>query len=599
MSGSTLYRRLPNGTWAAQREDSSPMPPLATPAPPAAPVAAAREQVVIRPSRPATAGARVAGPQPPADPSPPARPAVVGPPPEVAPAVAAAPAAPAAPPAAPPTVTPPTVTPPAVTPTPAAPIAPVADTPASARDAGLAALVAAAVAPAAAGAGAGAGAASPDAPAAGPSAPVAAGFPDAAPAGSAPGPAGTAPAHVDPAPVAASVAPGPGATALDLPAQPAQPPGPPVGPQGVPARPVAGGGQPTGGGPPRGGQPPAPPRGAPRPGAAPRPPRRRRSRVRIAALVVGGAVLAYVTWVVGLLIYMTVSLPTVEAMPAEQVPDTKGTVWLMVGSDSREGLTAEQQRELTTGGDVGKRTDTIMLVHMAPGQAPTMISIPRDSWVAIPAHTASDGTEVGLSHAKVNAAYAYGGPQLLTETIEYNTGLHVDHYVEVGFTGIVSLTEAVGGIEACFDKAINDKNSGLKVEAGCQVLDGPQSLAYVRMRYSDPKGDLGRIERQQKYVAAVIDQVISWQTVVNPFRQLAIVNAALAAVTVDEGTGAIDLARFGVGMGQIAQGKGEVTTVPMDETDHWEGGQWVIHWDEAASDELFGSLGAGTPPAQQ
>lgn len=555
MSGSTLYRRLPNGTWAAQREDSSPMPPLATPAPPAAPVAAAREQVVIRPSRPAATSAPAAGPRPPADPAPPARPAVVGAPPEGAPAIAAAPAAP---PAAAPTVTPPTVTP-------AAPIAPVADTPASARDAGLAALVAAAV-PAAAGA----VAASPDDPAAGP-----------------------------PAPVAASVAAGPGATALDLPAQPAQPPRPPAGPQEVPARPVAGGGQPTVGGPPRGGQPPAPPRGAPRPGAAPRPPRRRRSRARIAALVVGGAVLAYITWVVGLLIYMTVSLPTVEAMPAEQVPDTKGTVWLMVGSDSREGLTAEQQRELTTGGDVGKRTDTIMLVHMAPGQAPTMISIPRDSWVAIPAHTATDGTEVGLSHAKVNAAYAYGGPQLLTETIEYNTGLHVDHYVEVGFTGIVSLTEAVGGIEACFDKAINDKNSGLRVEAGCQLLDGPQSLAYVRMRYSDPKGDLGRIERQQKYVAAVIDQVISWQTVVNPFRQLAIVNAALAAVTVDEGTGAIDLARFGVGMGQIAQGKGEVTTVPMDEADHWEGGQWVIHWDDAASDELFGSLGAGTPPAQQ
>lgn len=551
MSGSTLYRRLPNGTWAAQREDSSPMPPLATPAPPAAPVAAAREQVVIRPSRPAATSAPAAGPRPPADPAPPARPAVVGAPPEGAPAVAAAPAAP---PAAAPTVTPPTVTP-------AAPIAPVADTPASARDAGLAALVAAAV-PAVA--------ASPDDPAAGP-----------------------------PAPVAAAVAAGPGATALDLPAQPAQPPRPPAGPQGVPARPVAGGGQPTVGGPPRGGQPPAPPRGAPRPGAAPRPPRRRRSRARIAALVVGGAVLAYITWVVGLLIYMTVSLPTVEAMPAEQVPDTKGTVWLMVGSDSREGLTAEQQRELTTGGDVGKRTDTIMLVHMAPGQAPTMISIPRDSWVAIPAHTATDGTEVGLSHAKVNAAYAYGGPQLLTETIEYNTGLHVDHYVEVGFTGIVSLTEAVGGIEACFDKAINDKNSGLRVEAGCQLLDGPQSLAYVRMRYADPKGDLGRIERQQKYVAAVIDQVISWQTVVNPFRQLAIVNAALAAVTVDEGTGAIDLARFGVGMGQIAQGKGEVTTVPMDEADHWEGGQWVIHWDDAASDELFGSLGAGTPPAQQ
>ena len=120
---------------------------------------------------------------------------------------------------------------------------------------------------------------------------------------------------------------------------------------------------------------------------------------------------------------------------------------------------------------------------------------------------------------KINAAFSYGGAPLLSETIEYNTGLHVDNYMEVGMGGIVNMTDAVGGIEVCFEKAISDKNSGLDVQPGCQTLDGAEALAWVRMRYADPKGDLGRIERQRQYIALMVDQMLSWQTVVNPFRQ--------------------------------------------------------------------------------
>jgi LCP family protein required for cell wall assembly len=196
---------------------------------------------------------------------------------------------------------------------------------------------------------------------------------------------------------------------------------------------------------------------------------------------------------------------------------------------------------------------------------------------------------------KINSAFAYGGAPLLSQTIEYNTGLHVDNYMEVGFAGIVQMTDAVGGIEACFDKPITDQNSGLDVPAGCQTLDGPQSLAWVRMRYADPKGDLGRIERQQQYMSAMVDEILSIQTLVNPVRQWRLVNAALDSVVVGEQTGIPNLASIGVGMGRLATGAGEVTTVPIDDSDHWESGQWVIKWDTAEADQLFASLG-GSPP---
>jgi len=163
--------------------------------------------------------------------------------------------------------------------------------------------------------------------------------------------------------------------------------------------------------------------------------------------------------------------------------------------------------------------------------------------------------------------------------------------------GIVSMTDAVGGIEVCFDNAIQDENSGLDVQAGCQTLDGAEALAWVRMRYADPKGDLGRIERQRQYMALMVDQLVSIQTLVNPVRQWQIVNAMLDSLKVDTDTGLVNLGLFGVGMGRLAAGGGEVTTVPIDDTDHWEAGQWVIKWDAAESEELFASLGGAPPQA--
>ena len=306
------------------------------------------------------------------------------------------------------------------------------------------------------------------------------------------------------------------------------------------------------------------------PARLPQPRRKRplwRRFLRLIALLLA-ILLGYVAF---LMVYLVANLNKVDAMPPDQIGNTAGAVTLIVGSDQR-----------VDDPSGGSRTDTIMLMVDPLFGAPTLLSIPRDSWVAIPGH----------GNGKINASYAYGGPQLLIETVEQATGLHVDHYMEIGFMGVVDLTNAVGGVELCIDFDVDDPNSGLVMDAGCSVLPGDQALAFVRMRYSDPKGDLGRIERQQQWIEAFIKTVLQPKVLLNPFTMTKVVKAGAEAVTVDEDTGPINLARFGWAMLQIGRGQGQLTTVPIADKAGWREGQSVVLWDEPAAEALFGSLGA-------
>jgi len=288
---------------------------------------------------------------------------------------------------------------------------------------------------------------------------------------------------------------------------------------------------------------------------------------------------------VGTGIWIDTSLHRVPAFAGltDRPPAGSGTTWLLVGSDSRQGLTPQQEAEFTTGGDLGDgRTDTILLVHV-PGigsdVATTMVSIPRDSYVPIPEH----------GEDKINAAFALGGAPLLTQTVEQATGLRVDHYGEIGFDGFAVMVDAVGGVTMCPPEPISDPLAGIELPAGCQVLDGRNALGYVRTR-ATPRADLDRMTNQRQFMATLMHRAISPVVVLNPLRWYPMTHAASGAVTVDQGVHVWDLARLVWAL----HGTVTTTTVPIGEFTGSDSGSVVV-WDHDAATRLFTALRTDSP----
>jgi LCP family protein required for cell wall assembly len=165
-----------------------------------------------------------------------------------------------------------------------------------------------------------------------------------------------------------------------------------------------------------------------------------------------------------------------------------------------------------------------------------LTSIPRDLVVTIPAHG-----ETGEKKNKINAAYAFGGPSLSVNTVENLVGVQMDNYAEIGFAGLVNVVNSFNGIRVCPSQDFSDKKSGLEIKEGCQKVDGLTALAYSRMRYADPKGDIGRTERQQEVVTQIVKKSLSPFTLLNPLRAPQTVSAIANAVTVSKGVGPFDL----------------------------------------------------------
>jgi len=300
--------------------------------------------------------------------------------------------------------------------------------------------------------------------------------------------------------------------------------------------------------------------------------------------------LAWLVFLVATPVYALGTSDTVEAFPSERLPGQPGTTYLLVGSDAREDLTKEERKRLGTGSTEGRRTDTMMLLHLPSSGDPVLLSLPRDSLVAIP----------GRKKNKLNAAYAFGGAPLLVETIEANTGIRVDGYLEIGFLGIVDMVDAVGGIEVCPAFDIDDRDSHLKLDEGCQTVDGVTALGYVRMRKQDPRGDLGRMERQREVIAAIMKGVASPATVVNPVRYWRVNQAAASSLARGEGTGMIDLARIGLGFMSVTTGKGISMTVPIEDANRMTDVGSTIIWDQKAADGVFAALADGdTAPLEK
>ena len=320
-------------------------------------------------------------------------------------------------------------------------------------------------------------------------------------------------------------------------------------------------------------------------GGARRPPRARRPRRWGRRL--GVLLLVLVVLLVGLGVWVDSRLNRVEALTdyRGRPAATPGADWLIVGSDSRQGLGEARRRELGTGQAAGRRADTMMLLHIPRGTGkPVLISLPRDSYVPIPGHDRN----------KLNAAYAYGGPQLLSRTVEEATGVRLDRYMEVGFDGFASVVDAVGGVQICPDRAMRDPMAGLNVKAGCQEANSKTALAYVRTRHSG-RGDLDRVERQQEFLGALIKKSTSPATVLNPFRSVPLLLRGTEAVAVDEAAHVWNLVRFPFAMRDIGGGGGIATTVPVAGTATVGGAGSVVQWDRQRALALFEALKQDQP----
>ncbi len=222
--------------------------------------------------------------------------------------------------------------------------------------------------------------------------------------------------------------------------------------------------------------------------------RQRWLRPKRILLIVASLVVLAILATVGLYYSLNSKLTRINVLVPTSLTSA-GTNWLIAGSDSRGGLTRQQENQLALGHDAtGGRSDTIMLLHIpSNGTRPTLVSLPRDSYVPIP----------GKGYNKLNAAYAIGGPKLLIETVQDATKLPINHFMSIGFGGLVSVVNDVGGVRMCLPAPMKDPKAGLNLKAGCQTLNGAQALGFVRTR-AFAEGDLQREQDQRVLLKGIL-----------------------------------------------------------------------------------------------
>ncbi len=325
-----------------------------------------------------------------------------------------------------------------------------------------------------------------------------------------------------------------------------------------------------------------------------------RRGLRVAAAVVSGVVLATsgVAWA-GVNRYAgQVTKIDIPGLSLASGGSSDPMTLLVVASDSRAGLSRRQTAQLHLGSaDYGNpRTDTMMLVHIgAGGEHISVVSLPRDTLATVPAYTDATGKKHKAQQAKLNAAYELGGAALMVTTVQNMTGVSIQHYLEINFSGFLQMVDALDGVEVCLAKALKDEKSGLDLPAGRQVIDGPQSLAYVRARYVDPSADLGRMKRQQAFVASMVKKATSAGTLLNTLKLDDFLSAVAGSVATDSGldrTALLDLADRvkGVNPGSVA-----FTTVPLSGDKRVSGLGLVLVWDAAAAKAMFDAINADQP----
>lgn len=330
--------------------------------------------------------------------------------------------------------------------------------------------------------------------------------------------------------------------------------------------------------------------------------RRWGTAVRFAALGIAAVVLLALAGGLGLWRYANSQLdraeiPAIEAnrdgdassavAAGERTPPapTETLNVLVVGTDSREGLTEQQLLELGTE-DVGTAlTDTIMLVQLSPlRDEAAIVSFPRDLRVEVS----------GEGPAKINAVHPMGGPDLLVRTVQDMTDLRIDHYVEVNIAGFLEMTDAVGGVEVCLDEPMVDRYAGVDLPAGCQMLDGRKAAGFVRSRRVEDQfgggDDFGRIARQQYFIRQAMEEITSANTLANPVRVKRLIDAVAGAVTTDTDLGATQMLRLAESLSSISPDTVSTRVVPG----YYSADTGYVHAYEDQAEALFQALRDGT-----
>lgn len=275
--------------------------------------------------------------------------------------------------------------------------------------------------------------------------------------------------------------------------------------------------------------------------------------------------------------------------------DYDATNYLLVGSDSREGTDFESEDAGAIGdsGDVGgQRSDTIMVLRTEANGSAALLSIPRDLWVEIAGEDKSQ---------RVNAAFNYG-PETLIATVSEALDLPIHHYVQVDFVGFKKIVDTIGGVEMCPHTVIRDLHSGLKLQPGCQNLDGVQALAYARSRYyeewdgtdwvSDPTGDRGRVVRQQLFIRAAVNGALE-QFTTKPFESGDTIGAVTSSIKIDDTLDPLFAARA------LRQAVSEgLATYVLPTYDDTVGDAAVLRLSDEADVVLDYFRGVGPPPEE-
>jgi LCP family protein required for cell wall assembly len=265
-------------------------------------------------------------------------------------------------------------------------------------------------------------------------------------------------------------------------------------------------------------------------------------------------------------------------IPAEERPaepsagsSENGETWLLAGLDTRSPVP-------TTGGNAQStrrgRSDALMVVRLTGDRKQAyVISIPRDSWVPIAGH----------GHAKINAAYAYGGPTLAIRTVEQLTGIRIDHFGVIDWAGLKSLTDALGGVTIASKKD------------GEQHLNGEEALEFLQERKTLPRGDFDRVQRQQAFLRAVVDKTLTEGTLTNPIKLTKVLGSVGDTVSVDSGVSNNDLRGLALSLRNLRRNDLAFVTAPVAGLDSVDG-QSIVRLDEQRGQAFWAAVASDSLP---